>query len=50
MQTVTTIGLDIAPVKKVCKLPNGSEQTWRARPDVGVGSKACLIPPGWCLS
>jgi transposase len=36
--------------KKACKLPNGSEQMWCARADVGFESKACLIPPGWCLS
>lgn len=36
--------------KKACKLPNGSEQMWRGRADVGYESKVCLIPPGWCLS
>ena len=36
--------------KKACKLPNGSEQMWRRRADVGFESKACLILPGWCLS
>ena len=36
--------------KKACKPPNGSEQMWRERVDVGCESKACLIPPGWCLS
>ena len=38
------------PQKKACKPRNGSEQMWSARADVGSESKACLIPPGWCLS
>jgi transposase len=37
-------------LKKACKLPNGSEQMWHERADVGYESKACLIPPGWYLS
>ena len=37
-------------LKKVCKLPNGSERMWREHADVGSESKVCLIPPGWCLS
>ena len=36
--------------KKACKLPSDSAQMWRERADVGCESKACLIPPGWCLS
>ena len=36
--------------KSLCKRPSGSEQMWRAHADVGCESKACLIPPGWCLS
>jgi transposase len=36
--------------KKPCKLPNGSEQMWRAHVGVGYESKVFLIPPGWCLS
>ena len=38
------------PQKKACKLPSDSAQMWRERADVGCESKACLIPPGWCLS
>jgi transposase len=41
---------DITFKKKACKPPNGSEQTWPARGDAGCESKACLIPPVWCLS
>lgn len=36
--------------KKHCKPLNGSARTSPARADVGFGSKACLIPPGWYLS
>ena len=36
--------------KKVCRRPSGSEQMSRERADVGCESKACLIPPTWCLS
>ena len=36
--------------KKACRPKSDSEQTWLARADVGYESKACLIPPGWCLS
>src|SRR5262249_16072006 len=36
--------------KKLYKPRNDSERTWPARADVGCESKACLIPPGWCLS
>jgi len=39
-----------SPLKKPCKLPNGSEQMWRAHAGVGYESKVFLIPPGWCLS
>jgi transposase len=35
--------------KKACKLPSGSEQMSRERADAGYESKACLIPPDWCL-
>src|ERR1700681_769657 len=38
------------PQKKVCKLPNGTEQMWRRHADVGYESKVCLTPPGWCSS
>jgi transposase len=36
--------------KKACKPRNDSERTWLVCADVGYESKACLIPPGWCLS
>ena len=38
-----------SPLKKACKLPSDSEQMSRERADAGYESKACLIPPGWCL-
>ena len=36
--------------KKACKPRNESARTWPAPADAGFESKACLIPPGWCLS
>jgi transposase len=36
--------------KKTCKPRNGIERKWPACADAGYESKACLIPPGWCLS
>jgi hypothetical protein len=36
--------------KKACKPPSGSAPMSPSRADVGCGSKACLIPPGWCSS
>ena len=41
---------DITLKKKPASWPNGSARMWRERADVGCESKACLIPPGWCLS
>ena len=41
---------DITFKKKACKPRNDNERRWPARADAGYESKACLIPPGWCLS
>lgn len=41
---------NITVKKKACKRPNGSAPMWRARAGAGCASRACSIPPGWCLS
>lgn len=41
---------DITVKKKACRQRNVNERMWLEHADVGSESKACLIPPSWCLS
>ena len=36
--------------KKACARASKNGRTWRGRGGAGFASKACLIPPDWCLS